>query len=533
VCFERRANGRDAGIWVKPGPPESKLEFAMPVKTREKTRPGWPAPGGPARGVGLGSARNLSRHADVEATLRWLENREKGVVAAVHRRTRSALVRRLDRLNAPVVYPWSPSLDGSEPAHQLHRAAASLLGYQARGLPGRLWLWSKALAWPCLALAVAPLVVLRCWSPVRARHGHTLLQQLRDVTRAALGSGVFPTEYYHRRVFATAARADPARYLNEREIIALLSAADRGSDAMQVDSFQRLYAACRKAGIPVPGTIAVFSPTAIDLTGGTGVSFLPERDLFVRPEAWRHGDQGEYWRWNHQGQVWSHRGEALGASALLRRLRERASSRAYVLQECVVNHPELSHFTGGSLCTFRVATGMDLQGEPAVLFAACRFPGSGADGESPAAVDLTSGIDLETGRWLPAHGEFVADGEFDRHPGTGATITGTAIPHWDAVARFALDVHRHFEGVPFVGWEIGMGVEGPVLLDASTNWGSFPHVLPADTAFADLCLQHLMRCRRESLAVHILSPSPGPVARPGERLPGLGDRVTAPDAPRA
>lgn len=465
---------------------------------------------------------DVLRRAEIQATLKWLETRDKGVVAAVSRRTRSALVRRFERLNAPVVYPWSPSMDGLEPAHRLHRMAATLLRVRTSGPFAKAWLYLKAAVWPVLACLVAVPLVLRCWRPVRDRYGYSLREQWRDVIEAALKHGVFPTEYFYRRVYSTAARANKALYINEREMIALLSGSDRGADSARIDIPDKLYAVCRKAGLAVPQTIAIFSRGSIDVANGGGGTFIPERDLFLRPQVWQYGDQGEYWRWNHQARAWSYKNEAFTAAALFKHFRELSAARTYILQECVLNHPELARFAHGGLCTFKVATGADVDGAVQVLFASFCFPGADPSGDAPAAIDLVSGIDVATGRLSPAIGEFVGDGEFDNHPGTGAIITGTTIPHWRTIAEFAMRAHSLFDEVPFVGWTIGFSVSGPVLLEASTNWGFFPHVLPSQTPFAELCLRHLMRARREDLAVHV-APPPGDFgSRQAQLLEGPG-----------
>ncbi|BET65094.1 hypothetical protein ASA1KI_00120 [Opitutales bacterium ASA1] len=439
----------------------------------------------------------IVRRAEVEATLRWLDAREKGALAAATRRTRSALARRFDRLNAPVVYPWSPSMSGSDAAHRLHRLAATLLRVRSPNGVGRLWLKTKAAVWPTLAVIAAVLVVWRCARQVRERYGFSGRDQLRDVIDAALRHGIFPTEYYYRRVFATAARADKSLYLSEREMIALLSGADRGADTMQVDDLQRLYAGCRAAGLAVPRNVARFTQGAVEMIGSSVATVLPEKDLFFRHDGWSVAGSGQFWRWMPRERAWQYRGEALAAEQLLKRLRRDAGSGTRVLQEAIVNHPEVARYSQGALCSYKVATGVDMEGFSRVLFASFCIPGGDLSGETPASVDLVSGVDLANGRLLPAVGEFVADGEFESHPGTGAILAGASAPHWREVAAFATRAHAAFRDVPFVGWEIAVGASGPVLLGASTNWGFFPHVLPAETEFAELCLQHVRRLRPE------------------------------------
>jgi hypothetical protein len=126
-----------------------------------------------------------------------------------------------------------------------------------------------------------------------------------------------------------------------------------------------------------------------------------------------------------------------------------------------------------------------------VLFAALHLPASVDGGWGPGSGELRAGIDVSTGRLDVALDEWSFDGEFSVHPGTGMTIADTVVPQWQAFCALALRAHEHFGEVPFVGWRIALSGGGPVLVDASTDWGVFPHVWPARTRFANWCLQRL------------------------------------------
>ncbi|RME67109.1 MAG: hypothetical protein D6781_13880 [Verrucomicrobia bacterium] len=468
----------------------------MPVdyrRTRGARR--WPSSGAvnpPSREAG-------ARRARTEASIRWREYRDRGVAAAWWRKLKRRVIARFSRLNAPVVYRWSPSHEGDAPANRLHRLAGELLAERSGTWAGRLWLRAKAMAWPIVATAFAVPVWWRCAGHVRDHHGQSGAEQWRDLMDAVWRHGIFPTEYYSHRVFAGPARADKSKYLNEREIIALLSAADEGVDTMRLDDVRRFYAECRAAGVRVPRTFALAREGEAELLHLASVTELPRRDLFLRPVDWRSGVDAESWRWSRREQCWSRRGEARDAEGMLERLRQlsRRSRSPMLMQECVSNHPEIARFAMGGLCSVRIATASDLDGVPRVLFAAMTMPGSDWNGVAPAAVGLTAGIDVASGRLLPAQGEFLVDGEFDVHPGTGASIAGAPVPYWQNMVDLVLRAHARFADIPFVGWEVALTGSGLMILEATTNWGIFPHVLPAETEFARLCLERIERNRAE------------------------------------
>jgi len=433
----------------------------------------------------------LRQQAEVESTRRWIENHERGPLAILLRRATRAVWQRFNRFNAPVVYPWSPSRRGTAIEHELHRIAASLTRRDARGLAGRCWLAARAVAWLPLATLASLPVVWRNGPCVRSQHGHGLWEQWCDLLDAAWRHGIFPTEYYHHRVYRGSARADKSRYLNEREIVALLAACDDGAQAARVDNVFRLLSECRAIGLAVPRTFAAFSAGGCELFCGRDSESLPRKDLFFRPEHWDARTTAQVWRWNAQAQRWQHRAESLGAAALIERCRVLAAGRPWMLQECLRNHPDVERFSAGGLCSVRIATGVGESGEPIALFASLQLPACDAGGEPSPAGELHAGIDVVTGALHAAWGEFVSDGEFNSHPATGAVMAGVALPHWRGALELALRAHRNFRELPFVGWEIGLSAGGAVLLEARTSWGVFHHALAVDSAFPRLCLHRL------------------------------------------
>jgi hypothetical protein len=177
----------------------------------------------------------------------------------------------------------------------------------------------------------------------------------------------------------------------------------------------------------------------------------------------------------------------------------------------------------------RIATGLDEQDEPMPLFASMKLQSVTSGGRVCGL--LTAGVEMDRGVLTPAWGESMADGEFESHPDSGSVIAGAVVPHWSAIVELAVRAHHKFNDVPFISWEIAVGGSGPVLLEASSHIDSVDHVLPAETAFARLCLRRLDELRRSDLGVHPLTvpvrdqagwqrvPTQGPGRRPAREWP--------------
>jgi len=452
-----------------------------------------PAVGFPEMGrSGLGERVDRQARLQVEARAagKWQEYHERGARAVALRGILRRGWRMLNRLKAPILFPWSPSRRGVGIEHELHRIAAALAKRAHGGWVSRLGAGVQAAAWLPTATLASVWVLGRNGPWVRERYGMQLWDQWIDLLDAAWRYGIFPSAYYHHRVFLVGPSGDKARHLSERELGILLAACECGGKGRPVENVFRFLSECRAQGLPTPRTFAAFAGGAAELFAGADGVELPRKDLYFRPERWEEGG-GRIWRWNGQSGRWQHRAESLEAAALFERCRVLAAGRPFLLQECLRNHPDVERFSAGGLCSVRVATGLNEAGEPVALLASLRLQACDADGLPTAAGELEAGIDIASGTLQPACGEFVSDGEFDSHPGTGAVMAGVVLPLWRHALELALRAHREFRERSFLGWEIGLTPAGPVLLEASGRWAAFHHAQVMDSPFPQLCVSRL------------------------------------------
>jgi hypothetical protein len=486
--FSAQAGGRPAEAKSQTMP--TLIRSALPARLRARLNGSGSGPGpGPAWPQGSTQAER-KRRAEMDAAVRWIEARDGGLTITRLRRMRQTLVRWLNRFDGPVVYPWSRSLQAHGVAHELHRTVAGLKSAGQGGRLVRIRRTIRDMIWPLVATSIAIPVLLRCGPRVRNRYGYSIGEQWRDVWEAIWLHGIMPTEYYQRRVFRGNAVSDKSLYLREQEIGTLLEAAECGGDSSRINHVCRFVAECRAAGLPVVKPAAVFTGGSVDFSvEGGSPGLLPEKDLLLRPEKWTPGEHGQLWRWNPQRRVWSFEDRSFATDGLLGFCRTLSHRRPWVLLEAVHCHPEMARFTAGGLSIVRLATGIETSGNSLPLFASMRLQSVTSGGRVCGV--LTSGIEIESGVLTPAWGESMADGEFESHPDSGSVIAGAVVPYWSEIVDLAIRAHQRFSDVPFIAWEITVGGSGPVLLEASTNLGTFDHVLPSETAFADLCLQRL------------------------------------------
>jgi hypothetical protein len=70
----------------------------------------------------------------------------------------------------------------------------------------------------------------------------------------------------------------------------------------------------------------------------------------------------------------------------------------------------------------------------------------------------------------PAVGKNVKLGIWRSHPDTRHPIEGVSVPAWEQTADLCVGAHRTIPRVAFIGWDVALSAEGPVLLEANPNW---------------------------------------------------------------
>lgn len=141
----------------------------------------------------------------------------------------------------------------------------------------------------------------------------------------------------------------------------------------------------------------------------------------------------------------------------------------YVLQSAIRQHETLRAVTGEAVGSLRIVTLRDVDGiRP--LYTLWKIPSPTAmsdnywqDGSMIAEIDPSGRVMHCVRGSGPGYGRIAA------HPVSGVRFAGLRIPHWDRLLEVAVEAHGLFPEFGVTGWDIGMGEEGPVIIEASNN----------------------------------------------------------------
>lgn len=144
--------------------------------------------------------------------------------------------------------------------------------------------------------------------------------------------------------------------------------------------------------------------------------------------------------------------------------------RQFLVEEFVVQHPEMSRLAPSSVNTLRVVTYFD--GDKVHLLAHVVKMGNGiADMDNFGQGGMYTVLDEHGHTHYAAFNK--AGQKFSIHPVTGVDITDFQVPMFDKVIEVVDAAARVVPQVPYVGWDIAITPTGPAIIEGNYNTGVF------------------------------------------------------------
>ena len=286
-----------------------------------------------------------------------------------------------------------------------------------------------------------------------------------DMVWLALRYSIPPLEYALYRFNEVERRKDMHDYVYWNDLPGLAALNSRlGADNRDVQDKDRFAEICAKHGFPHVPTLAVFD-RGRQVYPAT--PFMPDApELWTKALRLKGGAGGA--KWIRDGEAYR---DTHGWRVPAAKLADEFSRQDCLVQPFVENHPAITRVSNGALASLRIVTGMDEQGEAEFVAALIALP-QGARETSVAGI-LCS-IERETGRIQRAampNGEPVT-----QHPDTGAPIVGIDLPFWQESVELVRRAHAAaFPRFAFLGWDIALTKDGPILLETNSGWGALFH----------------------------------------------------------
>ena len=143
-----------------------------------------------------------------------------------------------------------------------------------------------------------------------------------------------------------------------------------------------------------------------------------------------------------------------------------------ILEELVVQHPQMAALCPTSVNTCRIATllGDKQQG---IVYAFLRI-GNGKVMDNVDCGGMAARIDLESGKLLTL-GADKQGNTFLKHPMTNTNIIGFTIPFWKEAKEMCMEAAQVIPQMKYIAWDVAITSQGPTFIEGN----SFPsHAIP-------------------------------------------------------
>lgn len=141
-----------------------------------------------------------------------------------------------------------------------------------------------------------------------------------------------------------------------------------------------------------------------------------------------------------------------------------------IVDEFIVQHPEMSSLYPDSVNTVRMITFLRPDGDVRLLAAVLRI-GNGDVIDNFASGGMFTMLDEDGVALFP--GVDKQSNVYREHPVTGTPIVGFRVPMYDRVWELTQQLARRTPEAPYVGWDLAITPDGPVVIEGNHNSSVF------------------------------------------------------------
>ena len=139
-----------------------------------------------------------------------------------------------------------------------------------------------------------------------------------------------------------------------------------------------------------------------------------------------------------------------------------------IMEQLIVQHPDMARMNPSSVNTIRVITMVDSIGEVHVINAVAKFGASEGCVSNTLSGGIQCHINLETGIFdglgLDEKGR-----KYFKHPVTNVILPGFQLPNWSGVLTFAKQLARVLPGGRYIGWDIVILKDGYDVIEGNLH----------------------------------------------------------------
>lgn len=386
------------------------------------------------------------------------------------------------------------------PAQIIHKSYANYVwAMHGRKVWPRVALYS--VAWPVMFAHLSWKHTGKLGDKVCDVSGKGKLRQVWEQLVVAFRHSISPKKYYVFELFRPEryphAGAYIARYEFKGGLHNLIESRIEDSSRRILNDKAAFFRHCEAAGVY---TIPTFMQVHVDGRVERLAEFqgeLPAVDIFFKPLKGRGGRGCERWLRQEDGGFADQHGTRKSTEELLAHIRTQARIEPVIVQQALFGHASLRDLSINVLTTCRIMSVKNETGGHEVTHAVFK-----SSTRSDSVVDnfhkggIVSRVDIATGKLGPASdaGTKQPCVWFDKHPTTGAMITGRQLPFWQETKDLLCRGHAAFPDRVTIGWDVAITDQGPVIVEGNVQSGcdmiQRTHDVPAGIGRLAECYAH-------------------------------------------
>lgn len=142
----------------------------------------------------------------------------------------------------------------------------------------------------------------------------------------------------------------------------------------------------------------------------------------------------------------------------------------FVVEECLINTPEIAEINSSSLNTIRCYTFIDKYGKPHIMEIMLRVGLSGSHVDNWGSGGVGYCFDVETGI-CSQYGLDKLNRPYTYHPGSNYPMIGFKLPEFDKLKEYIYSLVKLAPSARYVGWDIAITPKGYDLVEMNCPGG--------------------------------------------------------------
>jgi len=360
----------------------------------------------------------------------------------------------------------------------------------------RVMYFAMLIFWPFRALLLIATGMRKYARKAKHLRSIGYRKQLYDQLIIAFRYNANPEIYYIFELF-TKRRLGQARcFLLANITSALVSYVNNYKSTDETEDKLHYSQMLREHGLSSIKDIAVINRYGISaLNSDTNSAYdLPPIDMIVKPNSGEQADGIIRLEWLGNGNYYCSNGNQYSKAEMHKYLQGLATNGQHIIQPRLFNHSGIADLTTKGFSTCRIITGITPTNDIEVVLAVFKMPTGESVVDNFSSGGIASPVNISTAELGVAVSMENIGIQYGRHPDTGAKITDRQLPFWPETLALVKSAHAITKGLVFLGWDVGITDDGPVILEANGRMGWSLAQRPSmqglgSTRFSSICIQ--------------------------------------------